>query len=485
VTLSLTTLWLAPALAVPAVWAMPGRRSARWAAVLVSAALLAYALLLLVPYSAGSGLLRLEELGGAGLLGIRYHLAVDGIALTLCWLTALLTVLGLLASWKLEVPPAYWASFLALEAALMGIFTSRDLFYFYVFWDVALVPMFFIIGLWGSENRRKAAYKFFLYTFLGSMSLLIGLVALVTLHHGATGIWTWDMGELARSPIPPSAVPWIYAALALGFAVKIPVFPLHNWLPDAHTEAPAAGSVLLAGSMLKMGVFGFMRVLLPVFPEMSADVLPWLGGLGAVNIVYGALCAMAQKDLKRLVAFTSVSHMGFCLLGLYSLTPQGVCGAALQMLNHGLSTGGLFLLVGFLYERTHRRGLGDFGGLSERAPMLTFFFAFILLSSIGMPGLNGFVGEVLTLAGMAKASRPLAAVGALGAVLAAAYGLPAFQKVFWAPEGPRSVSSKVTELDAREKAILWTLTVLILWLGLYPKPVMELLDPAVQALAQR
>ncbi|MBI5242920.1 MAG: NADH-quinone oxidoreductase subunit M [Elusimicrobia bacterium] len=481
----LTWLWLAPAAAMLVVWALPSRRLSRAAALAVSAGVLAYSLWLLAPYAAGEGLLRLEESGRAGPLGIRYHLAVDGIALPLCWLTALLSALSIAASWKADVPNAFWASFLGLESALMGVFLSRDLFYFFIFWDMALVPMFFIIGLWGSEGRRKAALKFALYTFLGSLSLLIGLAALATFHHGATGVWTWDMGELTRTPVMGRAAIWIYAALALGFAVKIPVFPLHNWLPDAHTEAPAAGSVMLAGSMLKMGLFGFLRILLPVFPELSAAALPFLGGLGVVNILYGAFCAMAQSDLKRLVAFTSVSHLGFCLVGIFSLTAAGIAGGSLQMLNHGLSTGGLFLLVGMLYERAHRRGLSDFGALASRTPVFAFFFCFILLSSIGLPGLNGFVGEMLSLAGMAQVSRLLAALGLLGAVLAAAWGLPAFQAVFWAPPGTDSVSDKIADLDLRERAILWVLLVLILWIGLYPRPLLELMEPAVSALAQR
>ncbi|HAH05837.1 MAG TPA: Fe-S-binding domain-containing protein [Elusimicrobia bacterium] len=479
----LTWLWLAPALAMIVVWAMPSRGLARGTALLFSLGLFAYSLWLLAPYS--EGLLHLEELGVAGPLGIRYRLSVDGIALSLCWLSALLTVLSLAASWKADVPNAFWASFLGLEAALMGVFCARDLFYFYLFWDIALIPMFFIIGLWGSSGRRKASLKFVLYTFLGSLSLLIGLLALVTLHHQATGVWTWDMSALEKTPIAGRAALWTYAALALGFAVKIPVFPLHNWLPDAHTEAPAAGSVMLAGSMLKMGLFGFLRVLLPVFPDLSAAALPVLGGLGVVNILYGALCAMAQSDLKRLVAFTSVSHLGFCLVGLFSLTAAGIAGASLQMLNHGLSTGGLFLLVGMLYERAHRRGLNDFGELASRTPIFAFFFAFILLSSIGLPGLNGFVGETMCLAGMAKASLPLTALGLIGTVLAAAYGLPAFQAVFWAPAGPGSASPGLADLDLRERLILWTLVALILWLGLYPRPMLELLEPAASALAQR
>ncbi|MEK9144667.1 MAG: NADH-quinone oxidoreductase subunit M [Elusimicrobiota bacterium] len=479
----LTGLWLLPAAGALLVWALPAKAS-RNASLLLSFAALGYSLWLMVPYSAGLGVLRLEEFAGREFYGIRYHLGVDGISLSLCWLTALLTVLSIASSWKWEVSSGYWAAFLALEAALMGVFTAQSLFHFYLFWDIALIPMFFIIGLWGSEGRRRAALKFVLYTFLGSLALLLGMAALVTLHHGATGVWTWDLQQLSRTPVSGPAARWIFAAMALGFAVKIPVFPLHNWLPEAHTEAPAAGSVMLAGAMLKMGVYGLLR-LIAVFPEVGAQALPWLGALGVVNVLYGAFCAMAQDDFKRLVAFTSVSHLGFCLIGIFSLTAEGIAGGSLQMINHGLSTGGLFLLVGMMYERTHRRGVADFGSLASLTPSLAFFFAFILLSSIGLPGLNGFVGEMMSLAGMAKAAPALAGLGACGAVLAAAYGLPAFQKVFWAPPGPGSVSLSMTDLDLRERAMLWTLAALILWLGVYPKPLLELMDPAVMALVQR
>ena len=480
----LSLLWSVPAIGCFLVWLMPSRVAARRAALLFSAALLAYAIWLMVPFAADSGTLRLNEIAGGEMLGIQYRLAVDGIGLALCWLTALLTLLAFAASPE-DMPSGYWGAFLGLEAALFGVFTAQNLFYFYVFWDISLIPMFFIIGLWGSSRRRHASLKFILYTFLGSMSLLVGLVALVVLHHAATAIWTWDIQALARTPISAKASAFVFAAAAAGFAVKIPVVPLHNWLPDAHTEAPMAGSVLLAGSMLKMGVFGFLHILLPIFPTLARQTFPIFAALGAINVLYGALCAMVQTDLKRLVAYTSVSHLGFCVLGLFSLTAAGVAGGSLQMINHGLSTGGLFLLVGMLYERAHRRGLSDFGDLASTAPWFAFFFGVILLSSIGLPGLNGFVGEFMSLAGLARVSIPFAAVAALGTILAAAYGLPAYQKVFWAPAGPSSVSSKVEDLRVHERAVLWSLVALIVWLGVYPKPMLDLMTPAVAAVAVR
>lgn len=483
--MSLTWLWLAPLLAAPLVWAAPSRGAARLLAVGVAGAVLAYALALAIPFAAEDGVLRLAEAGASGAWGIRYHVAVDGVSLALCWLTAFLLVVCFAACWDGPHGNAWWAAFLALEAAVMGVFTMQNLFWFYVFWDAALIPMFFIIGLWGSDGRRKAALKFVLYTFVGGLTLLVGLGGLVALHHQATGVWTWEVAELTRATARGPWAVWVFAAICAGFAVKVPMFPVHNWLPEAHTEAPAAGSVMLAGVMLKMGVYGFMRVALPAFPTLAAEALPWAASLGVASILYGALCAMAQKDLKKLIAFTSVSHMGFCMVGLFSLTREGVAGAALQMINHGLSTGGLFLLVGFLYERAHRRGLDDFGGLAETAPWFTFFFAFITLSSIGLPGLNGFVGEALSLYGLSRASLPFAAAASLGAVLAAAYGLPAFQRVFWAPPGPGSVSAHVHDLNLREKAVLWALAAPILLLGLYPAPLLALMSPAVEALAFR
>ncbi|MBI5203265.1 MAG: NADH-quinone oxidoreductase subunit M [Elusimicrobia bacterium] len=479
----LTRLWLFPAVAALAAWLAPSRKSSRAVALAASALAFGYSLWLLVPFSAGSGALRLEELWSAGSeLGLRYRVGVDGLSLSLCWLTTLLTLLGLAGSGSHERENGYWAAFLALEAGLLGLFVVQNLFYFYLFWEIILLPMFFIIGLWGSDNRRYAAYKFLLYTFLGSLFLLVGFIALPTYHHAATGKWTFDIPELARTALDPKASPWLYAAIALGFAVKIPVLPLHNWLPDAHTEAPAAGSVLLAGVMLKAGVYGFLRILLPVFPDVSAAALPWLGGLGVANILYGALCAMAQGDLKRLVAYTSISHLGFCLVGMFSMTGEGLAGASLQMLNHGLSTGALFLMIGMVYERVHRRGVDDFGGLADVAPWLAFFFAFTLLSSIGLPGLNGFVGEMLSLLGMARVCGLLAGLGVLGTILAACYALPAFQKVFWAPAGAGSATSKMTDLTLGERSILWTLAALILWLGVYPQPMLALLEPSLTPL---
>ncbi len=461
----LTMLWALPA--VGGLAALAGGRHSRWVALLVSAGTLIYS------FSFPGG--AVISSSPTGPFGISYSLACDGLSLSLCWLTAFLTLICVIASWKKDFTPGYWAAFLFLEAALLGVFLARDLLLFFVFWEAVLIPMFFIIGLWGMEGRRKAAMKFFLFTFFGSIFLLIGSIALVTYHHAATGIWTWDMAVL-KGPSGRAGLA-VFAAMAIGFAVKIPLVPLHTWLPDAHTEAPAAGSVMLAGVLLKMGIYGFVRILWPVFPQLTWQLLPWLGLAASINVIYGALCAMAQNDLKRLIAYSSVAHLGFCLLGILSRTPEGLLGGSIQMINHGLTTGTLFLLVGFLYDRGHRRGLGDYGELFRRAPWMTFFFGFTMLASIGLPGLNGFVGEFMSLLGMARALPIFALLGVVGVTLAAAYSLPAYQAVFWDAPGKGSVSHLVTDLDAREMALLSVMAGLMLLLGLYPGPLLRVMQP--------
>ncbi|MBI3554374.1 MAG: NADH-quinone oxidoreductase subunit M [Elusimicrobia bacterium] len=471
----LTALWALPVLGGFA--ALGWRKDPRGAALGFSVLVLLACALPLLRLDALSSL---SEAGPVWAWGIRYRLGVDGLSLALCGLTAFLTVISILGSWKQEFSPGYWAAFLFLEGALMGVFLARDVFFFYIFWEAVLIPMFFIIGLWGSEGRRHAAIKFFLFTFFGSVFLLLGLLALVTRHHQTTGVWTWDMDALRGGASGPAALA-TFAAVMIGFAVKVPVVPLHTWLPDAHTEAPAAGSVMLAGVLLKMGVYGIVRVALPAFPELSRSLLPWLGACAAINVIYGALCAMAQTDLKRLVAYSSVAHLGFCLLGVFSRTPEGLAGGSLQLINHGLTTGALFLMVGFLYERSHRRGIADFGELAGRAPWLAFFFGFSVFASIGLPGLNGFVGEFMSLAGMTRVLPSLAVAGVAGVTMAAAYLLPAYQAVFWGAAGPEAASARVTDLDSRERGLLWSLSLLMLLIGLCPGPWLRLVSGAAAA----
>lgn len=472
----LTLAWTAPAAAAAVALALG--RKARWLALGTTAAVLAYGFWLSGPLAASGG-----ELSGARpwAFGISYSLLLDGLSLSLCWLTAFLSLVCVVASWRNDAGPGYWAAFLLLESALMGVFLVRDLFLFYVFWEAVLVPMFFIIDQWGSGHRRHAAMKFFLFTFFGGIFLLLGSLALVNFHYEATGVWTWDMSAL-KAPEGGPAARLIFGAMVVGLGVKIPLVPLHTWLPDAHTEAPAAGSVMLAGVMLKMGVYGFLRLLWPIFPYETEAVMPWLGAVAAVNIIYGALCAMAQRDLKRLIAYSSVAHLGFCVLGILSRTSEGLVGGTVQMINHGLSTGALFLLVGFLYDRAHSRGLCDFGGLARRAPWMTFFFGFSVMASIGLPGLNGFIGEFMSLSGVARVLPVLAVAGVAGVTLSAAYLLPAYQAVFWGEEGASSRSADVFDLDVREQGLLWTLCLLMLGIGLYPAPLLRLLEPALTRL---
>jgi NADH-quinone oxidoreductase subunit M len=477
----LTLLWVLPLIGAAVCAFMGGR--ARYAALTVST--------LFVGLVAGIGFMQITtpalavitEIGPVWAYGISYRLSADSLSLGLIGLTAFLNLICVIASWEQEVSAGYWACFMALASALTGVFLARDLFFFYCFWEATLIPMFFIIGLWGSSNRLHAAVKFFLFTFAGSVFMLLALLALVSAHHRVTGVWTWDLAALDASTLG-SAGPLVFWGLVLGFAVKIPMVPLHTWLPDAHTEAPAAGSVMLAGVMLKMGVYGLLRIALPLFPNLSWDALPLLGGLAAFSTIYGALCAMAQTDLKRMIAYSSIAHLGFCLLGVLSRTSQGLAGGTLQLVNHGLTTGALFLMVGFLYERAHKRGLSDFGDLASRAPYLAFFFGFSTLASIGLPGLNGFVGEFMSLSGALAALPVLAFAGVLGVTLAAAYALPAFQAVFWAPAGPDSVSGKVTDLNLRERLILWTLSGFMLWIGLAPKPWLAFFEPALRGLVR-
>ena len=423
----LTILWAAP-LAGAAACAFLGAR-ARYAALAFSALFAGLAGALVMTILANPALSVVNELGPVWAYGISYRLSADSLSIGLIALTAFLNLVCVAASWELDVPAGYWSCFLALASALTGVFLARDLFFFYVFWEATLIPMFFIIGLWGSSNRLHAAVKFFLFTFAGSVFMLLALLALVSAHHRVSGVWTWDLAVLDASALG-SAAPLVFWGLVLGFAVKIPMIPLHTWLPDAHTEAPAAGSVMLAGVMLKMGVYGLLRVAMPLFPTLSFDALPVLGGLAAFSTIYGALCAMAQTDLKRMIAYSSIAHLGFCLLGVLSRTSQGLAGGTLQLVNHGLTTGALFLMVGFLYERSHKRGLADFGDLASRAPYLAFFFGLSTLSSIGLPGLNGFVGEFMALSGALAALPILAFAGVLGVTLAPAYALPPFQAVF-------------------------------------------------------
>src|SRR5947209_3704397 len=416
--------------------------------------------------------------------GISWYLGIAGISLFLVVLTAVLFPFALAGADPHRDVKAYTAWMLVLEAGCLGVFLALDLFLFFVFWEVVLVPMYFLIGGWGYERRVYAALKFFIYTMTGSALMLVGILALVFIHASHTHHLTFSLQALASDrSIGESTAKWLFAAFAISFAIKVPIFPLHTWLPDAHTEAPTAGSVILAGVLLKLGTYGFLRFGLYLFPKVAHDLAPLLLTLGVIGIVYGAIVAAVQRDLKRLIAYSSVAHLGFIILGTFALTTQGVQGGLLQMINHGLSTGALFLLVGWIYERRHTRLIADFGGLQKVAPVFAGVFMVVMLSSIGLPGLNNFVGEFLVLIGSFVTRKWWAVVATAGVILAAIYLLWAYQRVFHGdPEGE---NREFPELRWREAAVMVPLVALIVFLGVFPKPMLDRMAPTVKSLVQR
>jgi len=413
-------------------------------------------------------------------IGARYEFGVDGIALLLILLTTLLGFLAALSSWSAihEREREYYVFLLLLQTGMLGVFMAMDLFLFYVFWEVMLVPMYFLIGVWGGPRRLYAAIKFFLYTLAGSVLMLLGILALY--FYNSSGILGWKgLGNKATFFIPQfhdiaAQIPaglqfWVFLALFVGFAIKVPMVPFHTWLPDAHVEAPTAGSVILAGVLLKMGTYGFVRFSLPILPDATLRLLPWMAGLAIIGIIYGALVAMAQRDMKKLVAYSSVSHLGFVMLGLFALNQPGVTGGVLQMLNHGLSTGALFLLVGVIYERRHSRAIADYGGLATVMPRYATIFLIITMASIGLPALNGFIGEFTILVGAFSRAWWWGVAGAIGIVLGAAYMLWMYQRVFFGPQ-EHAANRNLSDLNRRELAYLVPIVLLCFWIGLYPKP---------------
>jgi NADH-quinone oxidoreductase subunit M len=418
-------------------------------------------------------------------LGIRYAIGVDGLSLLMVLLTTFLTAIAALASWGSvgERTRSYYGLLLMLETGMLGVFMAFDLFLFYVFWEVMLIPMALLIGVWGGKRRIYASLKFFLYTMAGSVLMLVAIIALVLIHRQGAGSLTFDLATLYDSTLPRTAQMWLFSAFALAFAIKVPLFPFHTWLPDAHVEAPTAGSVILAGVLLKMGTFGFLRYCLPLFPQATLVFSPWLMGLAVVGIIYGALVAMVQPDLKKLVAYSSVSHLGFVMLGIFALNFQGIQGGVIQMVNHGLSTGALFLLVGMIYERRHTRNIADFGGLTKVMPGFAVCFMIVTLSSIGLPGLNGFVGEFLILLGAFETARPWAIVAALGVILSAIYMLWMFQRVMFG-KIRHEANLLLKDLTPREWAVLVPVLVLIVWLGVYPDPFLRTMDASIAGLLE-
>jgi NADH-quinone oxidoreductase subunit M len=433
-------------------------------------------------------------------LRLEFHLGLDGISVALIVLTAILSISAVLVSWESiqERPAEFYAWLLILETGLIGVFCAFDLVLFYVFFEFTLIPLFFLVGIWGGPLKQYAAYKFFLYTLAGSLITLVGLVALVLTVQRDMSLQTpFSIPALAQHlsqhPLPMSQQIPLFLAISAGFLVKVPLFPFHTWLPLAHVEAPTAGSVLLAGVLLKLGSYGFLRLCLPMFRDACEfQGVPLIAVLSVIGIIYGSLCALAQNDIKKLVAYSSVAHLGFCMLGLFALNMEGISGGILQMINHGLSTGALFCLVGMFYERYHTRLLSELGGLAHRLPKLAVAMVFITFASIGLPGLNGFVGEVLCLIGMFSSRSPLipgplyAALGATGVVLGAWYMLGMLQKAFFGPlkEPPRHDDQPLTDMTPREILAVAPLAFLCLWLGLFPQPVLELIRPDVEAITR-
>ncbi|MEA1996865.1 MAG: NADH-quinone oxidoreductase subunit M, partial [Gemmatimonadota bacterium] len=414
--------------------------------------------------------------------GMSYHLGVDGISLFLVLLTTFITPVTVLSTWSAirTRVKSFMILILVLECGMLGAFVSLDMVLFYIFWEVMLLPMYLLIGVWGHERRIYAAVKFILYTVAGSLLMLVGFIYLFRLGAQSFGYLTTDLLQLYRLSVPVQAQVWLFLAFALAFAIKVPMFPFHTWLPDAHVEAPTAGSVILAAIMLKMGTYGFIRFAMPLFPAASEMFAPLIMTLAVVGIIYGALVAMVQPDLKKLVAYSSVSHLGFVMLGLFALTVSGVTGGIYQMLNHGLSTGVLFLIVGIIYERRHTRLIDRFGGLSSRMPLLAFFFLVATLSSIGLPGLNGFVGEFLVLLGVYGSQRPVFVFfAATGVILSAVYMLWMFRRVMFGPlDNPEN--EKVQDLNLREVLVLLPPTVMMFWMGLFPGPFLDRMEPSVK-----
>jgi NADH-quinone oxidoreductase subunit M len=480
----LTALIVVPALGALLVALLPRHQDGliRLAGLLFSVATAVLVVYVAIDFKAGAdGFQFLQSYDWIKDLGVKWKLGVDGISLWLIVLTGVLFPIAIAGPLVKKDTKAYVGWLLLLEAGCLGVFLALDLLVFFLFFEIVLVPMYFLIAGWGYANRTYAALKFFLYTLFGSAFLLVSMVALVFLHQRATGVLTFDLVELAEGQaIAESTARWLFLGFTVAFAVKVPLFPVHTWLPDAHTEAPTAGSVILAGVLLKLGTYGMLRFGLYLFPGAAVDLGPVLLTLATIGILYGAVVAAMQKDLKRLVAYSSVAHMGFIVLGIFAFTSQGLSGGILQMVNHGISTGALFLLVGMIYERRHTRVIAELGGLQKPAPILAGVFTLVMLSSIGVPGLNGFVGEFLILIGTFITHRWWAVASAAGVILAAVYLLWAYQRVFHGePEGDNAT---ITDMTWRERGIMLPLLVLIVFLGVYPKPVLDRIQPSVDRL---
>ncbi|MGH8883758.1 MAG: NADH-quinone oxidoreductase subunit M [Egibacteraceae bacterium] len=471
----LSLLIVLPAVTAGVIGLLRGRSSMRAVALAGTLVTFVASLALLARFTVGEpGFQLVERVAWVPEWGISYRLGVDGISLFLVLLTTLFMPLAVLAAWEqTERPKGFFVSLLAMEAALVGVFCALDLIVFYVFFEAQLVPMYALIGIWGGARRRYAAVKFFLYTLLGGLGMLVAIIYLYV----RAGAQTFEYEAFTALQLSPTEQTWLFVAFFLAFAIKVPLFPLHTWLPDAHTEAPTVGSVLLAAVLLKIGGYGFLRYSIPFFPDATVRLAPVMLTLGVIGVLYGALVAMMQSDLKRLVAYSSVAHLGFVVLGAFALNETAVAGSVVQMVNHGLSTGALFLLVGFLYDRTHSREIAEYSGIAKAAPIFAGLFLFTVMSSAALPGLGGFVGEFPILLGTFQTVRWAAVAAAFGVILAALYLLWAYQRMFHGPVG--GLATGMTDLGAREIAVIAPLVALMLGIGLYPKPLYDRVNPSV------
>jgi len=452
----------------------------------VSLIAFAFSLGMLASFHTGQGGMQMvEHHRWIPAFGASYKVGVDGISLFLVVLTTFLIPICVAASWKVEKnPKLFMGLLLAIETAVVGVFLAQDLLLFYVFWEGMLVPMYFLIGYWGYERRIYAAVKFFIYTLLGGLLMFAGILVLAFHARSQLGHFTFDLAQIQTVAISASLQRWLFLAFFAAFAIKVPLFPVHTWLPDAHTEAPTAGSVILAGVLLKLGGYGFLRYAVFLFPRAAKEFAPWIVALALIGILYGALVALMQRDLKRLVAYSSVAHLGFVVLGIFAFSLTSLQGASLQMISHGISTGGLFLLVGMLYERRHTRMIEDFGGLGAITPIFGGIFLIVALSSLGLPGLNGFVGEFLVLIGTFGAHRAWAILGAIGVILAALYLLWSYQRVWHGPI-VHEENRRVLDLDRREKLVMAPILAMIVLIGVYPKPFLDRMGPSLSTVVQR
>ena len=475
----LTILIAVPAITALVIALLPAtsREAIRSTALFGSAITFAASVGLLARFEPTAGFQLVESAAWIPEWGIGYRLGVDGISIFLVVLTAFILPLTVIAAWEQTTrTKGFFASLLALEASLIGVFLALDLVLFYLFFEIMLVPMYALIGIWGGANRRYAAIKFFLYTLVGGFLMLIAILYLYFQPGGGSFEYS-RLVEVARG-LESGPETLLFGCFFAAFAIKVPLFPFHTWLPDAHTEAPTAGSVVLAAVMLKIGGYGFLRYSLPMFPGATERLGPWILALGVIGVLYGALVAMMQRDIKKLVAYSSVAHLGFVVIGIFALHPTGASGSVVQMINHGLSTGALFLLIGFLYDRTHNRAIAEYSGLLKAAPIFGGLFLVTVMSSVALPGLNGFVGEFPILLGSYQTVPWAAVLAAFGVIFAAIYLLWAYQRMFHGPVEGRAVG--FVDLNAREIWVMIPLVVLMLGIGLYPKPIYDRVNPAVE-----